>query len=185
MAGPEVRIDVDDLTDAAVVALLEGHVAELRSISPPESTHALDLDGLRAPGITVWVAREEGALVGCVALADLADDLGPGHAELKSMRTTAAARGRGVGAALLRHVLEHARGAGLATLWLETGAEDFFAPARRLYARHGFVECAPFGRYRPDPLSVFMTRSLGLDGLDHVDHLAHTTTASPTSPETS
>ena len=85
-----------------------------------------------------------------------------------------------MGAALLRHVLEHARGAGLAALWLETGAEDFFAPARRLYARHGFVECGPFGRYRPDPLSVFMTRSPGVDGPDRVDHLAQTTTASPT-----
>ena len=144
-----------------------------------------DLDGLRALGIVLWTARSSGAVVGCVALADLTADLGPGHAELKSMRTTAAARGRGVGAALLRHVLEHARGTGLAALWLETGAEDFFAPARRLYARHGFVECAPFGRYRPDPLSVFMTRSPGVDGPDRVDHLAQTTTASPTSPETS
>lgn len=180
MADPGLAIDVDDLTDPAVVDLLEGHVAELRSISPPESTHALDLDGLRAPGVTVWVAREAGAVVGCVALSDLSADLGAGHAELKSMRTATAARGRGVAAALLRHVLEHAAATGVATLWLETGAEDFFAPARRLYARHGFVDCEPFGRYRPDPLSVFMTRSVPTS-----TRRAHTTTASPTAPETS
>lgn len=151
-----LTISVDDLTDPAVVALLEEHVAQLRSMSPPESTHALDLDGLRAPGIVFWAARSAGAVVGCVALAPLS----PGHAELKSMRTAASAQGRGVGTAMLRHVLDHAAAAGLSAVWLETGSEPFLAPARRLYARHGFVECEPFGSYRPDPLSTFMTLTL-------------------------
>ena len=167
-----LRIDRDDVTDPAVVALLEEHLAELRSISPPESTHALDLAALRADGVDVWVAREavEGTDAGASDVPDKRSDrpLGcvaltlvePGHGELKSMRTTAGATGRGVGTALLRHVLDQARARGLARISLETGAEDFFAPARRLYARHGFEVCPPFGRYRPDPLSVFMTRSL-------------------------
>ncbi|GAB2639735.1 GNAT family N-acetyltransferase [Nocardioides ginkgobilobae] len=158
------RIDPDELTDPAVVALLEEHVRELRSISPPESTHALDLDALRAPGVDVWVARdvgpaggsEPGLPIGCGALTLVE----PGHGELKSMRTASAATGRGVGTALLEHVLDQARARGLSRVSLETGAEDFFAPARRLYLRHGFEVCPPFGRYRPDPLSVFMTRSL-------------------------
>lgn len=153
-----LRLDRDDLTDPAVVALLEEHVAELRSISPPESTHALDLAALRADGVDVWVAREgaSGPPLGCVALTLVE----PGHGELKSMRTAASATGRGVGTALLEHVVAQARASGLSRLSLETGAEDFFAPAQRLYLRHGFEVCPPFGRYRPDPLSVFMTRPL-------------------------
>lgn len=154
-----LRIERDDLTDPAVVALLEEHVAELRSISPPESTHALDLAALRADGVDVWVAREavpSAPPLGCVALTVVE----PGHGELKSMRTAATATGRGVGTALLEHVVAQARVRGLSRLSLETGAEDFFAPARRLYLRHGFEVCPPFGHYRPDPLSVFMTRSM-------------------------
>lgn len=163
-----LRLDRDDLTDPAVVALLEEHVAELRAISPPESTHALDLAALRADGVDVWVARDigpspvadgaaaSGPPLGCVALTLVE----PGHGELKSMRTAAGATGRGVGTALLEHVVAQARARGLSRLSLETGAEDYFAPARRLYLGHGFEVCPPFGRYRPDPLSVFMTRPL-------------------------
>jgi putative acetyltransferase len=129
-------IEIDDLSDPAVVGLLEAHVAQLRATSPPESTHALDLDGLRREAVTLWVARDDdGSPVGCLALS-LVD---PTHPELKSMRTDSAATGRGIGTAVLQHVLAHARADGLDRLWLETGAEDFFAPARRLYARHGFT----------------------------------------------
>lgn len=174
----DIRVD-DELSDPAVVALLQGHVDQLRALSPPESTHALDLDGLRTPGVTTWVAREGGRVVGCVALSRL----DPDHPELKSMRTDPAVTGRGVGTCLLRHVLDHARRSGLGSLWLETGAEDFFAPARRLYARHGFVECPPFGGYRPDPLSVFMSLSLSLSDPGPSATRAQTTIPSPTAPE--
>lgn len=173
-----VEISLDDLTSDDVVDLLEQHVTQLRSLSPPESTHALDLAALRAPGVSFWVARERGVLQGCVALT-LLDER---HGELKSMRTSTGSTGRGTGTALLLHVLEHARRTGLARVWLETGAEDFFAPARRLYARHGFVECPPFGHYRPDPLSVFMTREVDSPGTSA--SLAHTTMASPATPDT-
>ncbi|WP_330475361.1 GNAT family N-acetyltransferase [Terrabacter sp. C0L_2] len=151
-----MRITVDDLTDPAVIDLLHGHVAQLRSMSPPESTHALDLDGLRAPGVTLWVARDGDAVLGCGALAEA----GPGHGEVKSMRTAPDAQRRGVARAVLGEILAEARRRGLARVSLETGSDDFFAPARALYAAHGFTECEPFGGYRPDPLSTFMTLEL-------------------------
>jgi putative acetyltransferase len=151
------RIERDDLTDPAVVALLDGHVAELRRISPPESSHALDLDGLRAPGVTFWVARDtDHGVLGCGALKVL----DASHGEVKSMRTAPRAQRRGVARALLAEVLDEARRSGLTRLSLETGSAGFFAPARALYAAHGFVECGPFAGYRLDPHSTFMTREL-------------------------
>jgi putative acetyltransferase len=147
----------DDLTDPAVVALLDGHVAELRSISPPESSHALDLEGLRAPGVTFWAARDaDGTVLGCGALALL----DAGHGEVKSMRTSPQATRRGVARAVLEAVIDEARQLGLSRLSLETGSADFFAPARALYAAHGFTECGPFAGYRLDPHSTFMIREL-------------------------
>ena len=151
-----MRITVDDLTDPAVIDLLDGHVSQLRSISPPESTHALDLDGLRAPGVTFWVARDGDAVLGCGALTEVE----PGHGEVKSMRTAPGAQRRGVARAVLGEILAEARRRVLSRVSLETGSDDFFAPARALYASHGFTECGPFGSYRPDPHSTFMTLEL-------------------------
>jgi len=152
----DLTIEVDDLTRPAVHVLLAEHLSDMRAGSPPESVHALDVDQLRHPSVTMVTAWVGTLLLGCGALKDLGD----GHGELKSMRTTVAARGRGIGAAVLAHLIGLADARGMRRLSLETGAEDQFAPARRLYARHGFVECAPFADYRPDPLSVFMTREV-------------------------
>jgi len=152
----DLTIEVDDLTRPAVHVLLAEHLSDMRAGSPPESVHALDVDQLRHPSVTMVTAWVGTLLLGCGALKDLGD----GHGELKSMRTTVAARGRGIGAAVLTHLIGLADARGMRRLSLETGAEDQFAPARRLYARHGFVECAPFADYRPDPLSVFMTREV-------------------------
>lgn len=154
-----VRVELGDLDSREVQVLLEEHLADMYATSPAESVHALDLSGLKAADVTFWTARRtvDDVLVGCVALRDFEDDAGPAG-ELKSMRTTAAARGAGAGTALLVHVLAESAGRGHGVLWLETGAEDLFAPARRLYARHGFEECGPFGSYRPDRHSVFMRR---------------------------
>nr|WP_199066642.1 GNAT family N-acetyltransferase [Chromobacterium sp. ASV5] len=152
----EISMERDDLSRGEVRLLLREHLEHMRSLSPPESVHALDLERLRAADIRFWSAWAQGVLLGCGALKDL----GGGAGELKSMRTTAAARGRGVGQAILLHILAEAGRAGLRRLYLETGSEPAFEPARALYRKHGFVECPPFADYRPDPNSVFMTRTL-------------------------
>ncbi|MFJ4435063.1 GNAT family N-acetyltransferase [Streptomyces sp. NPDC088923] len=149
-------IAVDDLAGPAIAAFLEAHVSQLRALSPPESTHALDLDGLRAPEVTFWTARESGEIVGCCAVKRIA----PGHGELKSMRTDSTRTRSGIASALLGHALDESRRAGMSRVSLETGADDFFLPARTLYAKFGFRPCPPFGTYREDPLSVFLTRTL-------------------------
>jgi len=116
----------------------------------------LDLEALRSPAITFWSAWEDGALLGCAAMKELA----PSHGEIKSMHTLAERRRSGVGIGLLGHVVEVARSRSYRRLSLETGSMQAFAAARALYARFGFVTCAPFGDYRLDPNSVFMTLEL-------------------------
>ena len=134
-----MRIVVDDLAGPEVAALLAEHLEELRAVSPPESTHALDLDGLRRPEVTFWTVWDGSDLLGCGALLEL----DTGHGEIKSMRTASAHQGLGVGSALVTHVVAEARRRGYRRLSLETGSSAHFAPARRLYARHGFVPCPP------------------------------------------
>ena len=151
-----LRLEAGGLDDPRVVALLARHVTRARAETAPGSAHALDLDGLRAPDMRFWSAWEGDELVGVGALKRLADD----HGEIKSMHTAEAARGRGVGSAILRHIMAEARAAGMRRLSLETGSWPYFLPARAFYARHGFVECGPFGGYRSDPNSVFMTIAL-------------------------
>jgi putative acetyltransferase len=145
------------LDDPRVVELLQTHLTRARAETASGSAHALDLSGLRAPEMTFWSAWEGDAAVGIGALKQLSAD----HGELKSMHTAEAARGRGVGTAMLRQIMAAARARGMSRLSLETGSWPYFVPARQLYARHGFVECPPFGEYREDPNSVFMTLVLG------------------------
>ncbi|MGY4859594.1 GNAT family N-acetyltransferase [Cryobacterium sp. AP23] len=154
-----IQIERDDPTRADVRLLLDEHLADMFATSPAESVHALDHSALSAPEITFWTAREDGTLLGCGALKQLTTTQG----EIKSMRTTPAARGRGIAALVLARILKEARQRRFEDLYLETGAEEFFAPARRLYARHGFVDCPPFADYRLDPHSVFMTLALNAD----------------------
>lgn len=151
-----MEIRLDDPTRPEVALLLSEHLADMYATSPAESVHALDVAGLAAPGMTFWSARRDGEVLGCGALKELSAD----HGEVKSMRTTRAARGAGVASALLGRIVDEARGRDYRRLSLETGSQEFFAPARRLYRRHGFVECGPFGDYVLDPNSVFFTRLL-------------------------
>ena len=139
-----------------VAALLSAHVADMRRHSPPDSVHTLDLDWLRTPDLSFWSVWEGRGVLGCGALRQL----DPLHGELKSMRTAAEHRGRGVGSLVLEHLVAEARSRGYHRLSLETGSPEAFAPARRLYARRGFVECGPFGPYAADAFSVFMTLDL-------------------------
>jgi len=147
-------IRADDLTGEAVLALLACHLDLMRSTSPPEHVHALDLDGLRAPEVSAWTAWHDDTLVGCAALKAL----GNSHGEIKSMHVASEARGKGVGAALLRHILDEASRRSLTRLSLETGSTSHFAPARALYGVYGFENCGPFADYERSKHSTFMTR---------------------------
>lgn len=151
-----MNIVVDDLSGPQIAEFLREHVQEMRAITPLESKHALDLDGLRAPGVTFWSVLDGDAVVGCGAIARLDVD----HAELKSMRTASGRKRSGIASLLMAHILTEATRMGFTRLSLETGAGEFFLPARKLYEKFGFGYCAPFGDYRPDPNSVFMTRTL-------------------------
>ena len=145
-----------DFADPALATFLQEHLDDMEPTAPPESRHALDLSALQAPDVRLWVATDDDGIVGTAALARV----GPGHEEVKSMRTAPRARGRGVASALLAHVVADAGSRGVERLSLETGSMEFFAPARALYARAGFEPCEPFGTYVEDPNSVFMTMSL-------------------------
>ena len=150
------RIVEDDLSGAAIRALLEQHFAGMLANSPAESCHFLDFDGLRADEVTFWSIHRGDDLAGCGALKML----DARHGEIKSMRTHDAFLRQGVAARMLAHIVAEARARGLDRLSLETGSGPAFEPALALYARHGFEECEPFADYKPDPFSRFMTRSL-------------------------
>ena len=159
MANESVRIVPGDLTDPRIVDLLHTHVTTALAQSPRESCHAFDVSALQQPEVSFWAAWDGDNLLGVGALMDL----GGGHGEVKSMHTAKAARGRGVGSAMVRHIVATARERGYRRLSLETGSMDYFAPARALYARHGFVVCEPFDGYKADPNSVFLTLDLAAD----------------------
>jgi putative acetyltransferase len=151
-----MRIELDTPSRSDVRQLLNEHLLDMLAISPVESVHALDGAGLAAPSITFWTVRDGHTLLGCGALRELKR----GEGEIKSMRTAAAARRRGIATRMLTHILDVARQRGYERVSLETGSHEFFAPARLLYSNHGFTECPPFADYRPDPNSVFMTLEL-------------------------
>lgn len=151
-----IHFRVDDLCGSEITELLEEHLRCMARVSPPESRHALDLDGLRRPDVTFWSLWHGAELAGCGALKELDQQ----HAEIKSMRTAYAYQRQGVASRMLRHLMDEARRRRYRRLSLETGSMAYFEPARRLYASFGFDYCRPFGEYREDPNSVFMTRTL-------------------------
>ena len=151
-----MKIVEGGLDDARVQELLAHHFTSARAQTAPGSAHALDLSGLRLSDVRFWSAWEGEVVVGIGALKRLSES----HGEIKSMHTEQAYRRKGVGSAMLRHIIAEARKTGLTRLSLETGAWPYFAAARGLYSRQGFVECPPFGTYVADPNSIFMTLEL-------------------------
>ncbi len=151
-----LRFRVDDLEGESIRALIARHLRGMHENSPPESVHALDLSKLRQPGVTFWSVWQESTLAGMGALKDM----GGARGEIKSMRVADEFLGKGVGRAMLTHILADARSRGMTSLWLETGSAPAFVPAISLYESAGFVRCGPFEGYVEDPFSVFMTRSL-------------------------
>jgi len=152
----QMNIRVDDLNGPEILQLLREHLQSMYLHSPPQSVHALGIEALRKPEITLWTVWQDSELMGCGALKEL----DPAHGEIKSMRTSSAHLRKGVAAALMVHILEEARRRSYRRLSLETGSVDAFAPARSLYTRFGFKFCSPFADYVEDPFSVFMTREL-------------------------
>ena len=139
-----------------VRALLGQHFTEMRAGSPPSACHVLPVDGLYIPEIRFFTLRENGALLGCGALKRLE----PGHGEIKSMRTADAALGRGIGKAMLDHIVATARAEGMTRLSLETGSTEQFAAANRLYEKEGFERTGPFGDYADTPFTRFFTKEI-------------------------
>jgi putative acetyltransferase len=150
------EISVDDPGAEDVRELLERHMEFANSHSPPQDVHALDAVALLDPAVTFFSYRRDGELLAVAALKQLDAD----HAELKSMHTALAARGQGIGRAMVEHLIGAARARGLRRVSLETGSMAAFAPARALYAKAGFIPCRPFGEYRPSRNSTFMTLAL-------------------------
>ncbi|CAM4285591.1 GNAT family N-acetyltransferase [Paenibacillus tarimensis] len=151
-----MEFKVDDLTGPEIQALIDEHLRDMAEHSPPESIHALDLQGLKRNDVTFWSVWKQGELMGCGALKELDS----GHGEIKSMRTAYAHRGKGVGRQILAYILEEASRRGYRRVSLETGSMDAFRPARNMYESFGFQYCPPFADYVEDPYSVFMTKEL-------------------------
>lgn len=151
-----MRIIQGDFGDPRVVDLLHIHLTDARAETAPGSTHALDLTGLQRSDISFWTIWQDETLLGFGALKRLSAD----HGEVKSMHTAQAMRGKGVGSAMLRHIIATARASGMSRLSLETGTWEYFRSARALYRSHGFVDCPPFADYVLDPNSVFMSLEL-------------------------
>lgn len=160
---PAGRISIDDPLSDDIRELLERHLAFARAATPAEDVHALDMDAVRDPSMTFFSFRLDGELLGVAALKRL----DARHAEIKSMHTLEAARGRGVARALVDHLLGVARKRGYRSVSLETGAGPAFAPARALYASAGFTPCDPFADYTCSLNSTYMT--LSLDGQASAD----------------
>jgi putative acetyltransferase len=146
-----------DLDSEDVAALLELHAAGMEASSPPEACHYLVADALRDRAIRFFAMRDEdGVLLGIGALKSL----GPRDGELKSMRTAPRALGRGVGSAMLAHLVAEARAMELTRLSLETGSTPDFAAALHLYKREGFTPCEPFGDYEASAFSRFFSQQI-------------------------
>jgi len=151
-----LQIREDNLQGTQIAHLLREHVRSALKHSPPESTHALDLEELRSPDITFWTVWQGQELLGCGALKELDAN----HGEIKSMRTVPKYRGKGVASRMLVYIIKEAERRSYRRLSLETGSMEAFAPARALYMRFGFEYQGPFADYKEDPFSVFMTLSL-------------------------
>ena len=150
------EIAIDDPGAPDVRRLLATHLDFARAQTPPEDAHAMDVDGLLDPAVTFFSLRRDGELLAVAALKRLDAE----HAEVKSMHTAQAARGRGIGRRMIEHLIAVAREAGYRRLSLETGSMAAFAPARALYESAGFEPCRPLGDYRDSPNSTYLTLRL-------------------------
>lgn len=146
-------IEPGDPRDPQATALLQASHALMEDLFPPEDNHFLSIDALCTPDIHFFIAREADTTLGCAALANKGD-----YGELKSMFVAEAARGKGAADALMRQLEDHARTLELSMLKLETG--NLLHAAHKMYKRHGFSLCDPFGDYTANVTSIFMEKAL-------------------------
>lgn len=151
------RFSKESPLGADLALLMARHTADMHADTPPESIHMMDAAELAVPEVSFYVMRLDGAPVAMGAFKVFAPD----QAEIKSMHVLLEHRGGGLSRQMLDHLMAEAVKAGITRLSLETGSQAMFEPARQLYLRAGFTECAPFATYRLDPNSVYMTRALG------------------------
>ena len=156
MTESELRIGQESPLGSDLELLFQRHTVDMHADTPPESIHMMPRGALVAEDIAFFVLRDAGHPLAMGAVKRI----GPDHGEIKSMHVLSETRGRGLSRRMLEALIAHARAEGLTRLSLETGVQPTFVAARALYERAGFVECAPFGDYRPDPNSVFMTIDL-------------------------
>ncbi|UZD90473.1 GNAT family N-acetyltransferase [Cognatishimia activa] len=149
----EINVTRGDPHDPEATALLQQSHALMQELFDPEDNHYLEIDALCVPEIHFFVARAYGKILGCAALANKGD-----YGEIKSMFVDADARGTGLADALMDQLIADAKEQNLKAMKLETG--DLLKAAHRLYARHGFAECGPFGDYEESKSSIFMTKTL-------------------------
>ena len=146
----------NNFDEPQVNELLTKHFVELRSVSPPGSTHVLDIPGLKDPTIKFWSLWDSDNLVGCGALKLLEKD----HGEFKSIRVADKYRKNGMGEKIISHLIDQAKQIGIKKLSIETGSGDFFGPARKLFKKFGFKECEPFAHYKEDPNSCYYSLNI-------------------------
>ena len=142
--------------NSEVNELLNKHFIELRSVSPEGSTHVLDIDGLKDKSIKFWSLWDNNQLIGCGALKFLEKN----HGEFKSIRVADKFRRSGIGEKIIKHLIEEAKKLEISKLSIETGAGDFFIPARKLLDNSGFKPCPPFAHYKKDANSLYFTKHL-------------------------
>ena len=136
-----------------VYEFLIKHFIELKSVSPEGSPHVLDIGGLKDPSIKFWSLWENNSLLGSGAIKFLDKK----HGEFKSIRVNDKFRRKGYGIAVINHLIEKSKKQGIERLSLETGAGEFFTPARKLFIKCGFKFCNPFSHYKNDVNSVYMS----------------------------
>ena len=146
-----MKVIENNFDNAEVNHLLTKHFIELRSVSPDDSCHVLDIKGLKDSSIKFWSFWDNNQLIGCAALKFLNDE----HGEFKSIRVEDNSRGKGVGKKIISHLIEVAKNEGIKRLSIETGAGDFFKSARKLFKKFGFKTCRPFADYKEDPNSCY------------------------------
>tara|TARA_B100001057_G_scaffold490353_1_gene578446 strand:- start:101 stop:559 length:459 start_codon:yes stop_codon:yes gene_type:complete len=136
--------------------LLKKHFIELRAASPEGSAHVLDIPGLMVPSIKFWSLWSKDQLIGCGALKFLEKN----HGEFKSIRIHDDFRGKGNGTKIINHLINEAKKLDIKRISIETGAGDFFTPARKLFDNCGFRPCEPFAHYEKDINSLYLTKLL-------------------------